>query len=484
MICPNCQSVNADGTNFCIKCGTSLKAQQAAANQVTGQPMPQAPTQVPAQAPPPKKGSPLKVIALIVVALAVVIYAVYTIIMVTNPAYRLLLGLSRRGKTGAATVDSTITIKYKGENEALELLNGATFKVGMAVDYNKMLAEASFDILYDNKSIAKLKAGLAKEDAYIDPQDLYKKKFYYELDDRVLDIIEEIRVLIKYLREVDIKIDQKKYADIFKEAMGENIEGSLSSVTMTMDNEALFEFLVEFIEEAADDEKLIESLQTNIQGILDKILEDDHEFEILFDEGLIEDKVNDTLPNALAISPVESILFDMIDLIEDEDDFADRVQSLLEQAAEQLKDQQEALKQLKKINKSGEPKIKVTYHFDLLQNITGITYTMEMSPISYISNINGFSYIDMESPFSDDKYIVTVETKLRNGARFANFNRKGAIDILDVATDEDELKDIAEDILEKIIDNIEKNKKLVEDIEDKTGADVSDLEDMFLDGLF
>ena len=424
-VCPNCQTNNEDGTNFCIKCGTVLK--------------------IPQSAPVSRKPSSGKKPFFIVAALVVVIYAMYAIIMASNPSLRLLSGMAKLGKTGAATVNSTITVKYRGDNDDLKLLNNASVKMSTAVDMNKMLAESSFDLLYDNKSVAKLSAGLGSEDLYLDPLKLYTKKFFYELDDQTLSIIDELQVLIKYIKQANIKFDSKRYAAIEKEILDDNLKGSLGKVTLTLDTKFSYEMLIAIFEEAADDEQLMESIRKNAQDIINKIQKDDHTFEVIFDEEYLQDA---------------------LDYIEDKDDFADAYQVAVENAIIALEGQLASIKEYPE-NYTNVPEMEFTFKFGLFQSIKSISCSMN---------------VDNED--TDESFKVVIDSSVKGGAHFTNFKRSGAVDVLDVVSDPAQAESIANKALKNVIINIKSNKKLTSALEDLTGQDIDDLDDYLVESLF
>lgn len=445
-VCPNCQTNNVEGTNFCIRCGTALGAQQSIPASAPAIAQIPAPGFTPASAPvpTPKKPFSIKKAFLLVAALAIVIYAVYAIIMVSNPSLRLLSGLAKFN-TGKATVNSTMTVKYKGDNEQLKLMNYASIKLSTAMDMNKMLAESSFDLLYDNKSVAKFSAGLGSEDVFLDPLKLYSKKFYYELDDQTLSVISELQVMYKYIKQANIKFDYNKYAAIEKDILGDNLEGSLGKVTLTMNTELAYEMLIAVLEEARDDEQLMESTRKNAQDIMNKIKKDNHTFVVLFDEEYIQDA---------------------IDYVADKDTFADMYQSSIDSALSSLQYQLDDRKSNPEYYVS-EPEMVFTFNFGMFQNIKSITCTM---------NVN--------NPDTNESVKIVVDSSVKGGAHFTNFKTSGAIDFLDLVADPTQAQSIAEKALKNVITNVKSNKKLTTALEDLTGQDINDLNTYIVDNLF
>ena len=139
--CPNCKSENQDGTRFCASCGTPLEGAAEANAQR-----------------PAKKSFPAGKVLLAVALILAVVFIVNTIIVAANPAMRLLNGLERLGKKNAFTVTSTVSAKYKGDDDDLKAINNASIKTSLAVNLDKMFMEVSGSILYDNKSIADIAA--------------------------------------------------------------------------------------------------------------------------------------------------------------------------------------------------------------------------------------------------------------------------------------------------------------------------------------
>lgn len=428
--CPNCSFENQDETKFCIKCGAPFNN----AAEVN--------TQKPA-----KKSSPVVKVLLVAVALLLVAFIVMNIIIASNPAMRLLNGLERLGKMDAYTVTSTVTAKYKGDNDDLEqLINNASFKTSYAVNLEKALIEFSADILYDNKSIAAGAAGLGDKVFYIDAGNLYDKDFIYELDDEELGYISEIKVLLKYIRQADIKFDKKKYAKAIADVLDDHIKGSLDKVTLTLDNELLYETLAEVFETMADDEVLMKSFRENAKDVINKILKDKHEFEFLFYEDDLEE---------------------LLEYIDDKDEFEDAFLRVVEGAADAFNDMLDELSYYTSSEDMTE--IDITFSFGMLSNsIKGMQVSMALE--------------DLDD--EDESVKINIDSKIKGGASFAKINTKNAIDIEDLQDDYDQLEEISIEVCEKLADNITKNKKLAKAIEDITGVEADELSDLLIDELF
>lgn len=425
--CANCQYENEDENRFCIKCGSALN-DEAAAN-----------------AEKPAKKSFLKgkiVLAVVVVLLAA--FIVNAIIVSANPAMRLLKGLENLGENGAFTVTGTLNAKYRGDDEDWKLLNDASVKASFAVNLDKMLLEASGSLLYDNKSIADITAGLGEKEVYVDLGKLYDKKFSYSLDKDTREAISELQTLVRYIRHADIKFDRKKYASTLADVLDDNIKGSLGKVTLTVDGELLAETLTEVFDEMTEDEQLMESVRKNAKDIINKMLKDKQEFEILFTEDDLEE---------------------LLEYVEDEDDFEMAYSSFMEDAMDELEYMLDDLSYYA----YNMPEFDVTVSFGSFNNrIKGIKVAYEV-----------------ENPDDEDESMeITLDTTIKGKASFTKVNTGNAVDIEDLMDNPYEILDIATEVFDNLGDNIKKNKKLANAIEDLTGADLDDFGEWLINEIF
>ncbi|NLU32771.1 MAG: zinc-ribbon domain-containing protein [Clostridiaceae bacterium] len=425
--CPNCKSENQDGTRFCTKCGAPLEGAAEANDQR-----------------PVKKSFPAGKILLAVALILAVVFIINTIIVAANPAMRLLNGLERLGKKNAFTVTSTVSAKYKGDDDDLKAINNASIKTSLAVNLDKMFMEVSGSILYDNKSIADIAAGVGEKELYIDLKNLYDKKFIYKLDRDVRDVISEMQVLLKYIRQANIKYDKKKYAKAIADVLDDEIRGSVGKVTVTLDGESLMEIFAEVFDVMADDEVLMKSFRENARDLINRILKDKHEFEILFSEDDLEE---------------------LLDYIEDEDDFETAWMYVIEEASYGIEYALDDLDYY--LSLDDMPEFDITFSFGMFSNnIKGIQVSMKVE--------DGY----------DESITVNIDSRISNKASFTKINSKNAIDIEELEEDPYEFLDIAEEIIENLVGNIEKNKKLTNAIEDLTGLDADELADLIMDELF
>jgi hypothetical protein len=84
----------------------------------------------------------------------------------------------------------------------------------------------------------------------------------------------------------------------------------------------------------------------------------------------------------------------------------------------------------------------------------------------------------MEGEVDDGTMRITVTNDIRGGAGFTNINTKDAIDIQELASDYDEQEEVVGEILNNLIKSVKSNKELTKKIEDITGEDLDDIEDL------
>lgn len=422
--CAGCQHENQDANEFCINCGMPL------GNTAEAEPPK-----------PAKKTFPTGKIIAVVAAILFLGFIIKAIVVSANPASRLLKGLDRLGDMDAFTITGTLSAAYKGDDDDLKLINNAGIDLKAAVNLDKMLAELSGNITYDKKTIAEITAGLGEKELYVAFPKLYDKTFTYRLDKEVRAYITELQVLLKYLRQADIKYDRGKYAKAVKEVLDDDIKGSLSNVTLTLDGDSLFGVLAEVIDVAADDEVLMKSLRKNAKNVIEKILKDNYEFKLLFDEDDLED---------------------VLDYLEDDDDFEMAYMYI----AREIKDGFRYLSRNAEYYVGDIPELDITINFGLLSNdIKGIRIAMEIED-------------------SGETVMLSMDSKISRKATFSKINSKNSVDIEDLMDDPLELAVIAEEVLENVAKNIKNNKKLVKAIDDLTGMDVDDLMDLLMDEIF
>ena len=253
-----------------------------------------------------------------------------------------------------------------------------------------------------------------------------------------------MQVLLKYIRQANIKYDKKKYAKAIAHVLDDEIRGSLGKVTVTLDSKSLMEIFAEVFDVMADDEVLMKSFRENARDLINRILKDKHEFEVLFSEDDLEE---------------------LLDYIEDEDDFETAWMYVIREASYgigYILDELDYYMSLDEI-----PEFDITFSFGMFsKNIKGIKVSMKVEG------------------YDDESITVNVDSRISNKASFTKINSKSAIDIEELEEDPYEFLDIAEEILENLVGNIEKNKKLTNAIEDFTGMDADELADLIMDELF
>lgn len=462
-ICPNCNSENRDEAMFCTKCGNRFEEQLLNTNTNTPQnysapidPIPSVnqtvqppvqPTVQPAAQPyasfagpaeqPPKKKSKALIYVLGLVAVVAVVFLAINFISNANPANKLIQGLVKMSKMDKVTSTTTVDIVYDGDNEDAELLNDIMIKLETAADVNNVLAQLTLDLLYDNKSVIQVAAGVNNEDLYIDLKDLHKEPFYQEIEGLLpeySDYINDYKIIKKALDEVSFKFDDKKYIKIIKNVLDDDIKGSGNKVTVTLNSKTISKLLEKLLEEAEDDTKLMESIRKNAIAFLEKVIKEEKKLKVI--------DVDD--------------LEDALEALEDEDDFEDLYKEAIADALDNM--------DYMSIDIDDIPEMDITFRFGAGNAIKGIDYTAVIEE-------------------GGDNIEINVKTDIKSGASFTKINKKDAIEIEELINGGD-MEDVAEEISENLIKAIKKNKELTKKIEELTGGDIEDSIEMMMYGLF
>lgn len=440
-ICPNCNALCEDNSKFCVKCGNVLPETPISA-PAPGAPMsagaPGVPVYAPAPEAAPKKKSPVKLILILAVAAMALYFVISKVLFLMNPAGAIIGGLKAIAGMDKSTITSTISFDYSGdEDDDLSILNDVTVKLVSAADLKNLLAEISIEALYSNKSVVKVGAGVNNDYVYIDPQKLYKKKMYSELDEILPgaeDYIQDIKIIMNALSSMDLKFDAGKYSDVVKKALGKDLKGSFSTVTLKIDQETSNELLLAILEKAAKDDALIESIRTGATKAINQIIKDKK-----FNESFIEK------------DDLESLLEEF----EDKKAFKDNFKDALSEAVEELEYQ---LEYYEDYDIEVPYETTVTFRFDLFNRLTGIDYVME-------GDVDG------------ENMKIIISNAIKGGASFTKINTKDAIEIQELASDYDEQEEVLGVVMDNLIKSIKSNKELTKRIEDFTGEDIDDIED-------
>lgn len=454
-ICPNCNSDNRDEAMFCTKCGNRFGEQILNTNADTTQnysaPINTMPIEnqfvQPVAQPaasntasfeqPPKKKSKAVVYVLALIAVIAVVFLVINLISNSSPVDKLLKGLSKLSKMDKATTMTMVDIVYDGDDEEAEFLNDITIKLETAADVNDLLAQITLDLLYDNKSVVQVAAGVNNEDLYIDLKDLYKKAFYQEIEGMLpeySDYVNDIKIIKKALNEVSLKFDNKKYIKIVKDVLDDDIKGSGNKVTLTLNSKTISKLTEKILEEAEDDTKLMESIRKNAIDFINKVIKEEKKLKII------------------EVDEFE----DALEIFEDEDDFEDSYKDMIADALSNM--------DYMDIDIDDIPDMDITFRFGAGNTIKGIDY---------------IAVIDE----SGDDIEINVKTDIKSGASFTKINKKDAIEIEEFINDGD-FEEVVEEVTANLIKTVKKNKALEEKIEDITGEDVEDAIDMMMYGAF
>lgn len=335
-----------------------------------------------------------------------------------------------------STLEATIALDYKGDDDQLKILDDLSIKSSISTDLKSLLAEASLDLSYDKKSVAKVLTGVNNEDVYIDLIKLYNEQFYYELPSNVVDIISEMKILIKATDQISLKFD-KKYADIVEDVLGDDISSSFNKVTVNIDYKTAIELLETILQEAEDDEKLMESVRKSGIDFIKRVLKEKDSVEILFNEDDLEEA---------------------LEVFEKKDDFESIYLESLEDLIGELEYQRE-----NGYFDDAVSEMAITFKFGLFNNISGINYGMEFGDSS------------------DEIIKLTFDADIHKGAKFTKFKSNDAIELQDLVTDRDQLQEVADEVVNNFVESIKNNEKLVEEIEDITGHDIDDLNNYIMD---
>ncbi len=454
-ICPNCNSENRDEAMFCTKCGNKFEDQLLNTNtnapqnysapidpipSVNQTVQPAAQSSASFAAPveqPPKKKSKALIYVLGLVAVVAVVFLAMNFISNANPANKLIKGLAKMSKMDKATSTTTLDIVYDGDDEEAELLNDITIKLETAADINEVLAQLTLDLLYDNKSVIQVAAGVNNEDIYIDLKDLHKELFYQEIEGLLpeySDYISDYKIIKKALDEVSLKFDDKKYIKIVKNVLDDDIKGSGNKVTVTLNSKNISKLLEKLLEEAEDDTKLMESIRKNAIDFIEKVIKEEKKLKVI-DVGDLEDA---------------------LETFEDEDDFEDYYKEAIADALDNM--------DYTNIDIDNIPEMDIKFRFGAGNAIKGIDYTAVIEE-------------------GGDNIEINVKTDIKSGASFTKINKKDAIEIEELINGGD-IEDVAEEITGNLTKAIKKNKDLTKKIEELTGEDIEDSIEMMMYGLF
>lgn len=439
-ICPNCNSENRDEAMFCTKCGNKFEEQLLNTNTNAPQnystPIDPIPSFAAPVEQPPKKKSKVLIYVLGLVALVAIVFLAINFISNANPANKLIQGLVKMSKMDKVTSTTTVDVVYDGDNEDAELLNDITIKLETAADVNNVLAQLTLDLLYDNKSVIQVAAGVNNEDLYIDLKDLHKEPFYQEIEGLLpeySDYINDYKIIKKALNEVSLKFDDKKYIKIIKKVLDDDIKASGNKITVTLNSETITELMEKLLEEAEDDKKLMESIRKNAIDFINKVIKE-------------EKKLN------MSVDGFE----DALETFEDEDEFEDYYKEAIADALDSM--------DYSSIDIDDIPDMDITFRFGAGNAIKGIDYTAVIEE-------------------GGDNIEINVKTDIKSGASFTKINKKDAIEIEELISGGD-MEDVAEEISGNLIKAIKKNKELTKKIEELTGEDIEDSIEMMMYGLF
>ncbi len=454
-ICPNCNSDNSDEAMFCTKCGNRFEVQSLNTNtdstqnysapidtmpsvnqvvQPATQPSASFPTPVEQ---PPKKKSKALVYVLGLVAVIAVVFLAINLISNANPADKLIKGLAKLSKMDKATTTTTVDIVYDGEDEEIELINDITIKLETAADMNDLLAQITLDLLYDNKTVVQVAAGVNNEDLYIDLKDLHKEPFYQEMEGLVpeySDYINDYKIIKKALNEVSLKFDNKKYIKIIKNVLDDDIKGSGNKVTVTLNSKTISKLTQKLLEEAEDDTKLMESIRKNAIDFINRVIKEEKKFKVI--------DVDD--------------FEDALEMFDDEDDFEDYYKDIIADALDGMDYMDFDIDDI--------PEMELTFTFGSGNAIKSIAYAGVIEE-------------------GDDTIEINVKTDIKSGASFTKINKKGAIEIEELLNGGD-FEDVVEEVTENLIKAVKKNKNLTKKIEELTDEDIEDAIEMMMYGAF
>lgn len=459
LTCPNCGHSNQDHYNFCEKCGANLNVEDQpkteVMNPVEENNNPDAgeteknnihtstttPEEVNGKQ---KKKSPFALIGLGLLGLFLVYILIANVVLAFSPVARLNKGLRDFYRGNKFTTESTVGLDYRGSNEILSLLDNLSFESVAYSDIDKMNAESSIRILYNGEELTGFKAGADSELVWIDPLKLYEGEFYYEFNNKVTDVINDIKIYKNALKKVALDCDKKEYSKIIKKALGRDLENSFGKVTITLDADNMLELLSELVEYAREDETLMKSVRKNGVTFLNTIIKegDKGKLETLYDADTFEDA---------------------LELFEDEEYFEEKYDMFLSNIESELEDFVYELFTYTR-------KFEITFNYGLFNNLKDIT-------CEFTANYGDYS---------GESLRMHCVSSVRKGAKLSSFNTKQAKDIEDLIDDPEQLMDIAKEMAENLTEAIKGNKELQNDlqkIEDALGMDIEDLPDE-LDRMF
>jgi hypothetical protein len=454
-ICPNCSSENRDEAKFCTKCGTRFEEQLQNANINTAQdnstpintiqsenqaaqPVAQPGVSYNTPESSPKKKSKVLIYVIGLVAVLAVAFLAKTFLFAASPAEKLVRGLAKLGKMEKSTITTTINVEYDGDNEEIELLNEISIKLESATDINELLAQLSLDLIYGNKPVIQVAAGVNNEELYVDLKDLYKEKFYQEIEGFTpgyQDFINDYKIIKKAFDGINLKFDDKKYIKIVKDVLDDDIKGSGNKVTVTLNSKTINKLVKEILEEAEEDKKLMETIRKNGIDLFKKIIKEEKKLELVDVDDLEE----------------------ALEIFEDKDEFEEYYQDALSGLTSSM--------DYMDIDIDDLPEMEITFRFGGGNSIKGIDYIGVMEDGS-------------------ETFRIITKTEIKSGASFTKINKKNAIEIEELMSGQEDLEGIVEEITENLTKAVKKNKDITKKIEELTGEDVEDAIEMMMYGVF
>ena len=363
-----------------------------------------------------KFGSLKKTTYLIIGLLALIgIWGVTTIIIMSNPIYRTLKGVSKFASKNKYEV--TVGIQTNLKDRALDgFTEDIQNKLKISIDKRKKQIQGAYEIAYDGDEIIDF-AMVAKEGyVYMDiPQVLDKDEYmYYELDDEYWDK-ETWDLIFKYVNEIDLKsLDAKPYAKAIMSATKGNVESKWNRVVFDLEGEDLVNIIENVLETAEKDDKLAKCFKKNSTKILKQMIDD--KFEL----GDMDKKQ----------------WKEMLEEVKDkdfEDDFSDNMEELVDDFKDSASYMASSWANLE---------VEMTVTFDLFNNIKQIVIEPKENRQSIVLTIqNGKGY---------------------KAAR--KYTSKKGNDVEKI--DWDDYMDILEDTVDYLEDYVKKNDKLQDVVED------------------
>jgi len=382
-----------------------------------------------------------------VLGLAAVIAVVFLVINISfaKPAEKLIRGLIKLAKTDKYTTTATIDIAYDGDEEEADLLNGLTIKLETAADMNELFTQLTLELLYSKKPVIQIAAGLNNEDFYLDLKNLYKKLFYQDVEDVIPqypDYVNDYKIVKKASEGISLKFDSKKYMKIVNNVLDDNIKESGNKIILTLDSTLMSELFTALLEEAEDDNKLMESVRKNAIDLINRIVKEEKKLKII------------------DIDDLEKAL----DILEDKDDFEEHYRNEIN----------DALKRFDHMDYS-PPGITGLYNGFDVAKIPGMELTFRLGPGNTINGIDFATEIE-------DGVEMFVKCDIKKGTNFTKVNRKNSIEISELLNDGD-IEEVVGEITENLIESVKKNKDLTKKIEDLTGQDIEETFEMMMYGV-